>query len=141
MTGDPLPDHDHVGRYCRPGTVVDGSPSPASFMPRPGEEYLSVNWIEFFGARNIEAAVDLMRDVVRVNLRLRENGRLAVVNVGAADLRVRAATGGALRVEHLPLPADASHAAIYVSDANQLAISIALSESVSPANVHAALEV
>ena len=45
MTGDSLPDADHVSRYCSPGRIEDGLPAAAAFELRPQDQYLSVNWL------------------------------------------------------------------------------------------------
>ena len=47
MRGDALPDADHVSRYCKPSTVQDGKVQPNAFFFRDGEDYLSVNWLEY----------------------------------------------------------------------------------------------
>lgn len=45
-----LPDTDHVSRYCKPSTVgEDGLPTEQAFSLRPGEDHLSVNWLEYLG--------------------------------------------------------------------------------------------
>ena len=47
---EPLPDRDHVSRYCKPSTVGErGQPMASAFAIRLGEGYLSVNWLEHFG--------------------------------------------------------------------------------------------
>ena len=44
MTGDPLPDDDHVARYCKRSSVDEhGMPMASSFQLRSGEQHLSVN--------------------------------------------------------------------------------------------------
>jgi len=46
MKGQPVPEADHVARYCRASSVENGEISATAFMLRQGEEYLSVNWLE-----------------------------------------------------------------------------------------------
>ena len=44
MTGAPLPDDDHVARYCKPSSVDEhGMPMASAFQLRSGEQHLSVN--------------------------------------------------------------------------------------------------
>lgn len=46
---EPLPDRDHVSRYCKPSTVGErGQLMASAFAVRSGESYLSVNWLEHF---------------------------------------------------------------------------------------------
>ena len=82
MTGDPLPDADHVVRYCSPRQVENGVPRWLAFRPRPGDEYPSVNWAEFLGAGDLSVAVGEMRGVFGGTFRLRTSGRFVVLNVG-----------------------------------------------------------
>ena len=76
MIAVPLPDSDHVSRYCKPSAVDErGLPLTAAFLPKQGEEYLSVNWLEYFGALNLTLAVDQVRQVFRhKNYRVRPKG-------------------------------------------------------------------
>ncbi len=65
MAASPLPDDDHVSRYCKPSAVGrDGLPLANAFelrpacKQRPAEDHLSVNWLEYFQqARDLEAAL------------------------------------------------------------------------------------
>ena len=49
MTGDQLPDDDHVAYYCSSFRIDGrGLPSARAFLPRDKEKHLSVNWLEYF---------------------------------------------------------------------------------------------
>ena len=118
---EPLPDRDHVARYCKPSTVDErGHPMASAFGMRAGENHLSVNWLEYFGVRGgrggiseREAAVSRLREMLRSkDFRLRPNGRFALLNVGEVKTAIRRAFGRSLHVNHLPLADDASHAGI-----------------------------
>lgn len=51
MTGDDLPDGDHVVRYAKPSFVhPDGSIGVGAFRLRQDEGGLSVRWLEGFDA-------------------------------------------------------------------------------------------
>ena len=124
MNGDPLPEDDHVSRYCKP-TSVDrqGLPMAAAFRLRQGEEYLSVNWVEYLGAPDLPAAVERIRDVFRrKNYALRANGRFALLQVGDAKTAVHEGVGYALRFDHLPLDNDQSHTGVFGYTADDLAV-------------------
>lgn len=79
-----IPDTDNVLRYCPPGTVVDGKPTHRSFEPRfhSGEHDLSVNWMEKASSEGQCEAVYQVREALGKKLKLRDKGRLAMVNVG-----------------------------------------------------------
>ena len=126
MTGDPLPDSDYVSRYCRPGTIEQGRAGPDAFMPRIGEQYLSVNWLEVFDAVDIATAVELMRAVVSRSVDLRPNGRLVALSVGDAKRGIRASVALALRIEHFPTAVDQSHSAIFMPPENYVALAVEL---------------
>ena len=118
---EPLPDRDHVARYCKPSTVDErGHPLASAFGIRAGENHLSVNWLECFGGRSgreviseRDAAVSRVREMLRSKgFRLRPSGRFALLNVGEVKTAIRRAFGRSLHFDHLPLPDDASHAGI-----------------------------
>lgn len=116
---EPLPDRDHLSRYCKPSTVGErGQPMASAFAIRPGEGYLSVNWLEHFGvpiseSGGTEAALNRVRETLRSKgFRLRSNGRFALLNVGKVKTTIRRTFGRSLHVNHLPLPNDESHAGI-----------------------------
>jgi len=108
--GGPLPDSDHIARYCRPGCVnqYDNVPLACAFQIRKGEAFLSVNWLEHFDASSEAGAIDEIRAVLRRKLRLRMRGRIAVVNVRDA----RDATEREFQVTHQPTDNDRLHAGI-----------------------------
>lgn len=124
MTGDPVPDTDCVLRYCKPSTIEDGIILPNAFTFRNGENHISINWLEYLNASDLESALDMVREIFRrKNYRIRCSGRFAVLNVGAAKGVVRAVIGKTPQVEHLPEKDDASHAGIYGYSAAELAAS------------------
>ena len=81
---------------------------PAAFLPRKGEKYLSVNWLEYFGEADLDDAIEQVREVFRSKgYRVKSNGQFAVLEVGAAK-----AVGDTLSIKHLPSINDESHAGI-----------------------------
>lgn len=140
MTGDPLPDQDHISRYCRPSTIDQGTLQAGAFTPRSGEDYLSVNWLEHFEAPNLPTAVDRMRAVVAQSLDLRPNGRFVVLNIGEAKRAVIRDAGFSLRIEHMPAESDASHAAMLGVDAHPVKIATELIALISSDDIYPALD-
>ena len=112
MTGDELPDSDHVARYCSPRLVVDRLPILEAFVPQPVEAPLSVVWVEYFGDPQDTATFDKLRGSVGAHLVLRQNGRFAVINVGRAKGAMQSHPGQSFRIQHAPLEDFPSHAAI-----------------------------
>ena len=141
MTDAPLPDGDHVSRYCKPSAVDErGLPLTAAFLPKQGEEYLSVNWLEYFRTLDLTAAVDQVRQVFRnKTYRLRPKGRFAVLNVGAAKSAVCEGTGKSLRVNLLPVSDDESHSGIIGYNTDDLAVAVELKALVTSLDVHPAI--
>ena len=104
MKGDALPDDSHVVRYAKPTLVrEDESVGGEAFQLRPGEESLSVSWLEcFLGMSNAEQVDEVRR---RSRLQLRPSGRFAELNVGRTKEYVHGELAD-LRFLHDPLPAD-----------------------------------
>ncbi len=140
---EPLPDRDHVSRYCKPSTVGErGQPMASAFAIRPGEGYLSVNWLEHFGlpVGEPEAALNRVRETLRSKgFRLRSNGRFALLNVGTVKTTIRRTYRRSLHINHLPLPDDASHAGILGYTERDLMIAAEIRASVRAEEVRAAV--
>ena len=137
----PLPDEHHFSRYCKPTAVGrDGLPTAAAFEIRPGEEYLSVNWLEYFDTPDPGAAVGRIRAAFRhKGYRVRPNGRFAVVNVGAALTAVAEVVGRRGRVDHIPLEDDESHAGLFGYSADDLVAAVELRALIRPEHVYPAV--
>lgn len=119
MTGDHLPDADHVARYCKPKSLDEaGLPTAASFLlqlAKPEHE-LSVKWIEHISLGGIQDIVAIQA-AFRSTLRVAATARLAFLNVGETKSYVsREHPGGPpIEIKHDPItgPApDPSHSII-----------------------------
>ena len=141
MEGDPLPDDDHVARYCKPSSVgAHGLPLASGFRLRASENSLSVNWLEAIGAPSTDDAVGRVRALfIARGFGLRANGPFAVLNVGAAKAVVREEVGLSLRIEHDPLPDDPSHAGISGFAADDLAVAVELTALASENDTYPAI--
>ena len=105
----------------------DGLPTVSAFRPRQGENYLSVNWLEFFDTSDLNAAIQLVRTAFDAKgYRVRPNGRFAALNVQDIKCVTRATAERSLSVEHIPLVDDESHAGIfgYTVDDFKIAVEI-----------------
>ena len=114
MTGERLPDGDHVVRYVIPSRVQEGGRvDGATFQCRVGEDAVSVDWLEAFSAgAGKDEQVEAVRQVFR--LRRARNGRFAELRVGEVTRYL--AEEIEMSVVQRPLreeghfPADPSHA-------------------------------
>lgn len=113
MSGDPLPDEDHISRYCKFKSLVNDQPSGASFMLRTDDEFLSVNWLEYFGLKDCQEQMSQVRQNIRLNLAPR--AKFAVLNVGNVINYVRenGPDNRVLSVLHEPEEDDPSHSGIH----------------------------
>ena len=129
MTGDALPGDDHVSRDCKPSAVgATGLPMAAAFELRSKEGYLSVNWLEYFEARDFEAAADCVRSTfLEKGSRSRPNGTFAVLNVGSIDTVAKDTLIGLPRIKHLPVDDGKSHSGVFGNSADsQMVVTLAL---------------
>ena len=109
----------------------------AAFRPRRDEDYLSVNWLEYFGAQDARAAVNLVRETFRrKGYGVRKNGRFAVLNIGTAKSAVRGSLDRLLRVEYMPLDDDPSHSGIVGFTTDDLDIAVELRAQLRAADVY-----
>ncbi len=115
MTGNDLPDEDHVVRYVNPGLIDNGKVTSSAFDLRPDETGLSVNWLECF--RNLKKDEQLAEVTRLLRLELGKNGRLVELNIGETRQHVRSEIED-IRFIHMPLDkegeneADPSHSEI-----------------------------
>jgi hypothetical protein len=117
MKGQPVPDSDHVARYCGARTVEDGEIQATAFMLRESEEYLSVNWLEALSRPDRSSEIrELQYLYARKLNRVGAGARIAILNVGTLRSRVQRESQDMrlLRVLHEPIiPDDPSHAGVY----------------------------
>ena len=141
MIGNQLPDSDHVARYCRPRDMDPGGwPLPEAFLVREGEDYLSVNWLEYFQEPDLSTAVQHVRETFRTKgFRLGRRGAFAIIVVSDAKKAIREQSGNLLRFEYAPSRDDASHAAIYGYAARDYVVAAELAALVGPPDVYPAM--
>lgn len=110
MKGDPLPEPDHVTRYCGGAQVhEDGSIDGVAFCLRQRgdstwERSLSVDWLECLGPEDRDAQIAALRGVLAGRLKLGGKALIAVLAVGGLIERVRLESedGRLLHVLHDP---------------------------------------
>lgn len=111
MIGDHLPDQHHISRYCKPVTIADGKPTGASFMLRPVDDFLSVNWLEYFGNIDQDSQIDKVRECIELSLAA--SGLFAILNVGEIIAKVLNECEKQISVKQEPTAVDPSHCGIY----------------------------
>lgn len=119
MNGNVLPDADHVTRLCGFAQLSeDGVPEGSAFVLKPGELFLSVNWIESLGlGSRLEQIAEVLR-VLGTKRKVGATAKLALLNIGQSRVAVREGTTDRLEISfiHEPEtkpPADPSHSGIY----------------------------
>ncbi len=109
MNESSLPDNAHVVRYARPTTVrEDGRVDGSAFRLRAGDTGLSVNWLECFAELTKVQQLNQVRRLSRIDMR--QNGRLAELNVGATKLHAQQLLPS-IRFVPAPLPEEGMHEA------------------------------
>ena len=114
MKGDPIPDQDHISRYCSAMHCTEnGQVTGTAFQLRQIEECLSVNWLEFFHLADRQEEIREVRKVLR--LKHGAKAKIAVLNVGETIKYVRTQSPDArnLSMLHEPEEDDPSHSGIY----------------------------
>ena len=135
MSWPPLPDQDHVARYCKPSAMgTDGLPKVAAFELRERDSSLSVNWIEYFG-RDRQFSLQEIRQVIQITLR--PNGRFAVLGVAAKEA-VIAGGGSSPEVFSSPHEDDPSHVSVSGYTIDDFDVAVELKALVSQQDVHPA---
>ena len=117
-------------------------PTASSFMRRPSDKELSVNWLELSGEKDHDDAVSYIRNVmINKPYQVSKNGRFAVLNVGAVKARIATTTGIlSIRIDHLPEHNDQTHSGIYgYSREDDLEIATELSLLVKQEDVYPGL--
>jgi hypothetical protein len=119
MTGNEVPDSDHISRYSGGSHVKsDGTLSGAAFRLRKerNEEYLSVNWLEFLEKENRLEEIKEIQKILAAKFRtVGSKAKIAVLNVGKmrGDVQTNSDGHRILRVLHQPETNDPSHSGIY----------------------------
>lgn len=125
MKDDIISDSDHVSRYCSPSRVEEDEPLATAFELDDDDEYLSVNWLEYWNVSGKDEAMNCIRG--EFDREVRHNGRFAVLNVLEATDAVRETTGRRSLVTHQPTSTMDSHAGIFgfLQDEREVAAKLA----------------
>jgi DNA polymerase III delta prime subunit len=94
VKGDPIPDEDHVTRFCQRSRISkNGIPQATAFMLRENEIGLSVNWLEIFALSNRQEEINRIRQVYATYMKkIRPDEKITVLNVGTFKRKVQQET-------------------------------------------------
>lgn len=131
----------HVARYCRPRDIaIDGVPEEGAFRLRPGEEYLSANWLEYFhDSDRPEQLAGVRQALAAKGFRMARAARFAVLNVGAAVSRCQELLDTPIRFIALGDPHDPSHTGIYGYADHNTAVAAVLAAMVAADGLYPAI--
>ncbi len=114
MKGEPLPDCDHVARYCaRKYSSEIESVTPGAFMLRKDESYLSVQWLEYLKKDERQKEIAEVRKIFGKHLIIKPRDKIAVLNVAKTCDHVARESGYNLRFLHQPGVDSDAHSGIF----------------------------
>ena len=134
-----LPAH-HVARHCRTRDIgATGLLLDSAFELRPGEAYLSTNWLEYFHDHDRRTQIAGVRQALTdKGFQVRRAARFAVLNVGAAVAACSDKLNLAIQFVALGESHDPSHTGIYGYTTSHDLAAATLAESVSPNEIYPA---
>ena len=112
-----IPDNNHIARFCFKKYVSNGQVQGSAFFLRENEEYLSVNWLEYFQCNRRNEEISKIRYVYSQKFTRPRPGskdRIAVLNVGKTRKHVQSESDDHRNLEFIHLnKADPSYSGIY----------------------------
>jgi hypothetical protein len=135
--GDPVPDEDHVVRYCKNTQVDGGRALGAAFQLEATHTELSVNWLERLSAEAPrKEQLQIAREAMAKTMRLKQNGWLAVLQtLQFTSLAECSGTALALVVRHHPVEGNDGHSGVHgmpeVASALATEVGLALAQRVA----------
>jgi len=135
MNDDPVPDSDHISRYCGFDTLAPGGRITGTafrLREKSDEKSLSVNWLELLGLEDRESAIEEIRRVFDQKFTLGKQAKFAVLNVGEMREHVLNGSpdGRVLSVLHEPKNYDPSHSEIHGLNFEDDLISVLIADKV-----------
>ena len=131
--------HHHVARHCRARDMVNGVPQENAFRLRPGEEYLSTNWLEYFHDTARQSQISGVRQALAgKGFRVRRNAAFAVLNVGGAIAACKSDLNLDIHIIALGESHDPSHAGIFGYTEDDTDVAALLARQVSLGEVYPA---
>ena len=131
---------DHIARYCRPRDIrSDGRPLRDAFLLRPGESYLSTNWLEYFHNSERQSQIaGVHRALADKGFHVRASTSSAVLNVGITIVVCKNALNVDIQILTLGEPHDPSHTGIFGYQARNATVAAILATMVRPDEIYPA---
>jgi len=129
-----IPPTDHISRLCYGKSIDDGNILGAAFLPRPGDDYLSVNWLEYLRCPDqLSQVAEVRRRYANKFRSIKKKDRIAILNVEATCLKVQNETDDnrCLRATHEPEPEDDSHSGLWEFSYDDIIIGELILQSVT----------
>ena len=130
------PDH-HISRYCGGASLLkNGEVTGTSFLLRPTDEYLSVNWLDFLELDDRDSEIEEVKRVLGTKMKLGSTAKIAVLNVGYTQdhVRQKSQDNRYLNILHRPDEPpdkpDASHSGIFDTEEDEQLIADLIAEKV-----------
>ena len=111
--GDPIPGEAFVARWCRHRDVAGDWPKVSAFEPRPGEQYLSGNWLQYY-SEDRDTGINKIRKCIP--LTLDERDRFVVLEVDQILDAIFIGGGHSASVTFKPEEDNPSHVAMKWDD-------------------------
>ena len=139
MIGELLPSKDHTARYCPPSKILeDGSVSAIAFYLRPGEPYVSVEWLECLNQPTRHQEIRAVVGILAQKLSLKGTAGIAVTHIRDVCDYVSETSGFKIRFVYEPESNDPAHSGIYGTDQDEMMIAELIAEKVT--EMHAVRE-
>ena len=117
--------------------MVNGIPRENAFRLRPGEEYLSTSWMEYFHESHRQTQIAGVRQALAdKNFRVSTTASFAVLNVAAAVNACKAGLKLDIEIIALGEPHDPSHAGIFGYTEYNTDVAALLAQSVNPNEIY-----
>lgn len=114
-------------------------PLPAAFIPRPNEEYLSVDWLEKLGKPDVASAIQELRKIISQFYVLNKNGKFAVLRNGEMAQTILQVVKRQISVTHEPLQNRVCHSGIRGYSSNDQLIAAMIVELLSEEDMYDAV--
>ena len=111
--GDHIPGENLVARWCRSRFVHEGWPTVGAFYPRPDEQYLSGNWLQYYSE---DREVGIQKVTKKHPLTLSEEDRFVVLEVDQILDAILTGGGHSPSVTFKPDKGNPSHVAMKWDD-------------------------
>lgn len=129
----PLADSHNVARYCGKQAIGESDclPKTAAFRVREGENYLSVNWLEYFHECDFDIALIGIRcALTRKGLTIGAESKFATLNVGIVKNTLSQIREQMPQIIRKAEDLDESHAGIYVRQEKAMIVAYMLAKLV-----------